>query len=381
MGFWGSIRQACRWVWDHPVRATVWLVVWIAGAKLLNSVADQIIFDPITEQLLKVASGWVGRAWAMTLGPALSYLQAGAVVAGVMFFTWWATRKGDQFSLRRFRTRRRFALTFEPKDPWVKYIPNARTQPRSNPDPLLPHDQWVETKSKWYRVLPQNSKPGTVVRGVRLFLSNVETMRDAVFAGSGFGSQRPVRFANDDVSPFEPRDIHYGENHYVDVLSIDAEHEKIFVKWPAMPRWLEYEHIFDAAGVYRLTIIATASDGTGDKLLLVLLWLGRWDTAEMWVDEGGKAEAKAKAALWGLFHEGTNMRVAGIERGETPEWMEQFIRWHNAVIGIAGVLSGDLMNHLKSIFEMPRRQGGLCAKVTGEMLARLQPFLTKDIPK
>jgi hypothetical protein len=275
-------------------------------------------------------------------------------------------------------------FAFEPKDPWVQRIPDARTMPASNPDPTLHLAQWVKTDSLWFRVQPKNVRPSRLVRGVRVFLTNAEALRGGAFSDIGFGTQRQVRWANDEVTPFEPRDLHHLEKQYVDVLSVDDVHNKVFIKWPALPRWLAYEKLFESPGVYRLTLIATSSDGEGASIRLNLLWSGRWDQTEMWVDDLPTAMTKVRERLWQLFHDGVDMRNAGQGKMKSPDaiaWDNQFFAWRAMVIGFASCLSTDLKNHLQTMnqIEPGNFVADIYVSVASEMLARVNSFLTRGL--
>ena len=116
-------------------------------------------------------------------------------------------------------------------------------------------------------------------------------------------------------------------------------------------RWLAYEKLFETPGMYRLSLIATSSDGDGAGTQLNLHWSGRWDQTEMWVDHLPTAIAKAREQLWQLFHDGVEMRNAGQEKMKSPDaiaWDNQFFSWRGKVLGFAECLSTDLKHHLQT---------------------------------
>jgi len=275
-------------------------------------------------------------------------------------------------------------LIFEPRDPWVTVVSKARTPPASNPDPTLPLSQWVETESIWFKLQPRNNRPTRVIHGVRVFLTNVQTLHNQNFSDVGFGTQRQIRWSNDDETPFEPRDIHHLEKQYIDMLSVDDVHNKPFVKWPALPRWISYEKLFDAPGIYRLSVIATSTDGDGATISLNLLWTGHWDQSLMWMDDLPTSIAKARDHLWQLFHSGVELRNAGERKMKSPDaiaWDNQFFAWRKAALGFAACLSTDLKNHLQTMnrIEPQNLVADIYVSVASEMLARINKFLTTGI--
>ena len=183
-------------------------------------------------------------------------------------------------------------LCFEPREPYVLHIPNASTWPKGT-SPTYPRDKWVKTDTVWYRVLPVNDRAHHIVRGVKVFLTGVERLVDGKFVDLGIGTQMQLRWASDVKRPFDTRDIGPLDKFYVDILSVGDQHNKVFIKWPPHVLWLANEALFEEAGIYRLTVTATSSDGVASEIKLGFLWPRRWDKTEMWVDGEGVAREMA----------------------------------------------------------------------------------------
>jgi hypothetical protein len=141
-------------------------------------------------------------------------------------------------------------IIFEPRAPWVERVEKAVTQPRSNP--AAPLSEWVETDSRWFKPQIQNTSPVKTARQVRVYLTNVEMMKNGKYEEVGFGTSQLLRWSNQKGGEFDPKDISHLARFQVDVLSVDAEHQRIFVKWRP-PEWQVNEKLFDAPSQDRKT--------------------------------------------------------------------------------------------------------------------------------
>jgi len=70
-------------------------------------------------------------------------------------------------------------------------------------------------------------------------------MKNGKYEEVGFGTSQLLRWSNQKGGEFDPKDISHLARFQVDVLSVDAEHQRIFVKWRP-PEWQVNEKLFDA---------------------------------------------------------------------------------------------------------------------------------------
>ncbi|SDB51983.1 hypothetical protein [Bauldia litoralis] len=168
-------------------------------------------------------------------------------------------------------------IDFEDREPWVSQIENSNI-----PTPADPHNKGP---SRWYRVRIFNLRPDKSAKNCRVRLAKIEYSQDGTdFAESAASLPQKLRWSNSqdfyesiDVAALEPR--------FVDVISVDPTHNRLFLKTPPDEAWLVDNGLTDRVGIYRLTIVAVADEGVGATCTLRVKWSGHWDETKVELEE------------------------------------------------------------------------------------------------
>jgi len=156
-------------------------------------------------------------------------------------------------------------ISFEFQEPWFKELPY-----------FYDCNIKVEKPSRWIRVQIQNTSKSKIAHGCRVFISGVEYSPDGrKFQQVGFGQSQKLRWAEEEMNLYDPRDISHLERRLVDVFSVDPKYNKILIKWPE--EWIANVDLFQRIGFYRLTIDTISEDAGSDTMKLKVRWTGQWD--------------------------------------------------------------------------------------------------------
>ena len=188
---------------------------------------------------------------------------------------WWWTL---EYAVRlRRRLNPSIVVTFTEAAPWVRPSP-ANTHSRDDPQRI------VSTDSIFVRFKVENTTPGTVVRGCEAFLMGVfreNSSGNFVEVSSGDSlrlpwASRPKDKIHGEIS------IPYGLNVFCDLLSVDAEHNSVFVKWDVH---LNVNlNICSMLGVYRFDVLVISANGGPVTKQIFLNWQGQWNTIKTWAE-------------------------------------------------------------------------------------------------
>jgi hypothetical protein len=122
------------------------------------------------------------------------------------------------------------------------------------------------------------------LRNVHVELVNVEIEVDGNFVSAGFGERLHLAWSKaDDLDRrHQPRDIPPLGEYYANVVSVDEEHNRVWVK--SKQQWQTDQHLFLSPCVYRLTVAVSPMEGARKSILLRMRWTGRWNETQMWTD-------------------------------------------------------------------------------------------------
>lgn len=166
-------------------------------------------------------------------------------------------------------------ITFEGKPPWVHPL-KATTQSKHDSSKL------VEAQSTFVRFKVENTTPDSVARGCEAFLAAVFRKNESgEFSQISSGDSLRLRWSA------KPQDKIYGEiaiphgvNQFCDLLSTDAEHNTILIKWDVS---LSINRdIVSAPGIYRFDVIAVSANGGPVDKSIYSDWPGQWDQIKTW---------------------------------------------------------------------------------------------------
>lgn len=169
------------------------------------------------------------------------------------------------------------AISFEGKSPWVHQL-RATTHAKND------STRSVETQSIFVRFKVENTTVGTVVRGCEAFLAAVfEKNEDGEFSqiSSGDSLRLPWSAKPQDKIHSEIA-IPYGVDQFCDLLSTDAEHNTLFIKWDVHLNI--NKDIVSAPGVYRFDVIAISASGGPVNKSIYLDWPGQWNQIKIWTE-------------------------------------------------------------------------------------------------
>jgi hypothetical protein len=181
---------------------------------------------------------------------------------------WWLLNYATEL---RGRLAPKVELSYEPKEPWERYLSYSSIPLPNNPQNQAP--------SRWFRVRVHNPERAVRVMGCSVALVRVEYWVNFCYVDTGFAVPQKLRWSETHDAPYGPRDIAHAESAYVDLISLDPVHNKVLVKWPE--NWIANERLFENVGDYRLTVAATPAVGEATVLTLVLKWTGDWATAQL----------------------------------------------------------------------------------------------------
>jgi hypothetical protein len=265
-GFWATIWKLFKIVWK--------------GFAFLNGLLAIILFW----SKLKEAS--VAYPWWHNMMPSRESALIAFSAVCVGYIIWMDLRPWYQ-SWRASRKKNGLLLSFEPKAPWVRSV---AAQTHSKNDVSVT----VTTPSLWYRVSVGTLSQRHRFSGVLPYLIDVERQLDGCFVGVGFGQPMQLRWANEfPHAEYQKKNVDHFTSNFVDIFSVDEEHNKIFVKWRIV--WTENQNIFDVPGVYRLTILSKSEAGAVAEIKLCVGWTGRWDQTQVWEDKNLPVAEEKKA--------------------------------------------------------------------------------------
>jgi hypothetical protein len=75
-------------------------------------------------------------------------------------------------------------------------------------------------------------------------------------------------------------DIPFNTKIFADLLSVDAEHNQIFVKWEQ--NLLAHQNLFERNGQYKFDVLATSNIGKPATAQIGVEWNGAWDQIKAW---------------------------------------------------------------------------------------------------
>ena len=241
-------------------------------ATIVAAVTGYLI-SPDSKLLTALAVGVATGLILMVIVFVWKFLSAPSRLFGQESSKYEAAQK--EITALRERLRPKLLISFEPKDPWVKWLPYSQMRDHKQPGSPL-----VQAPSGWFRICIQCAG-SAIAHGCRVFLQNVEyaAFNTSNFEQTEYGNSQPLRWAEDQITPYAPREISPLQKSFVDVASVDPVHNVVHVKWPS--EWIANEHLFDRPGEYRLTICASSEDAGSRVAQCILRWTGKWDETEL----------------------------------------------------------------------------------------------------
>lgn len=166
-------------------------------------------------------------------------------------------------------------IRFEPKNPWVVRV-RATTPSKTN----LTNS--VETDAIFFRIQVLNPQPNTTVTRCVAYLANVLMLDEQGNSiPTNYGDSLRLRWAaRQPYLDFAPVNIPHGTNIYLDLFSVDAEHNTILVKWDVPLN--ANAQLFDRPGEYRLDVLVETENGGAVKTSIGVRWTGQWENTEAW---------------------------------------------------------------------------------------------------
>lgn len=243
---------------------------WAAFAAYLS-----ILILPV------LVTGWVGQFLGDAVQRMIAFLIVGWLF--VLFFIISPSRMWRDATVKQHELQDRLVpkcrILFEPGEPFVSFIPKARTHrhgeiPQTQQDFIA-----VETPARFFRFKMENLNPNSIAHGCLAYLRDVEIKDGESFRPLNFGDTLKLRWAAQEGEGFSPQNIPHLANKFVDVFSVDREHNEIQPKFSVS--LMRHESLFRGAGDYRLTVFVASEDAGKAQAKLLLHWTNDWETASM----------------------------------------------------------------------------------------------------
>ena len=166
-------------------------------------------------------------------------------------------------------------LSFNPELPWIYEVPLANI-------PSKMFQSVVRKPARFFSVLAENVSPTQPLHGVHIELAAVAILRRGEFVPIGFSHGLHLQWSHigEIGSRHKPREFPPLAKYQVDIVSVDAEHNRVWIK--SADQWQPDQGVFSEPGTYRLTVAASPLEGARKEIFLCLKWTGQWDQTTMW---------------------------------------------------------------------------------------------------